>query len=245
MFRPEVHFLYYQSEGLRIMEDRDESFEMRPGDVILFYGGSAYVSYGPPKPYRAMNVLFAPVSADRCLRGADAGETASGRIRMLSRLRTDRDPAIRQLFEETVLHAHSASRLRRAKASALLSQLLIELAMRSTPSRAGPPAQVEYALDHLERHLDRSVNLDELAALVGLSRRTLTRRFRGATGKSIAKYHLDARLRLAASILKTNPDIRLHEVAGTLGFYDEFHFSRAFKRHFGLSPGRTKRRSSL
>jgi AraC-like DNA-binding protein len=45
----------------------------------------------------------------------------------------------------------------------------------------------------------------------------------------------------AVELLKR--DLPLAEIAISCGFYDQSHFSRAFKRRFGLSPARF--RSSL
>jgi len=238
VFEPRLHFLYYQREGERRMDDGEGSFAMLPGDVILFCGGRGYGSYRPTTGYRAMNIQFSVDPSDRHSIGANLpAASASNAIWLLSRVRTGDEPAIRQLFEDVVAHAQSASALRRLKGRVLLSELLVELALRSAPQGTGTwLGRVEYAVQQLERHPDRKIDIDELAKLVGLSRRTLTRRFRESTGKSVQQYHLDMRLRLATSILKGNPDITLREVADTLGFYDEFHFSRTFKRHLGMSP---------
>ena len=43
------------------------------------------------------------------------------------------------------------------------------------------------------------------------------------------------KMHLAAELLQ-QPDILVKQVAAQLGFADPFHFSRTFKRVFGLSP---------
>ena len=91
--------------------------------------------------------------------------------------------------------------------------------------------------------MNRTIPLDDLAAEVGLSRRALTRRFRQETGRSIVAFQMEARIRMALSLLDTQPTIRLRELADTLGFCDEFHFSRTFKKHVGLSPAAYRRRA--
>lgn len=245
LFRPDQHFLYYQWECERIMEDRDGSFPLRPGDVILFTAGHEYVSYRAVHGYRAMNVLFEPAPGDRTQRGAHALSAPDHEIAVASRTETGLEPRIRQLFEEIVWLSHGTTRLRRLKAAALLTELLIELAMLAAPERADAGSIVEYTIDRLERNPSGRLDIDELARTVGTSRRTLTRRFRQATGKSIQQYQLDLRLRLATSILRTNPTITVREVADTLGFYDEFHFSRTFKQHLGKSPSAYRRQEDI
>jgi AraC-like DNA-binding protein len=241
-FSPSHHFLYYQQEGVRVMEDAEEPFEMNPGDVILFFCGNRYPSQKPSIPYRAMNILFTAHPGDTATIGhANATDTGTG-LRILSRVRTGRDPVVRQHFEDVVLLSHSTSQLKKRKAAALLWALLLELAIRSTPNLDSREGRIEYVVDLVERSLDRRIDVDDVARRVGMTRRSLTRRFRQETGSSIARFHLDARLRLAASILETNPDITLREISDTLGFCDEFHLSKAFKTRYGASPYHYRRR---
>ncbi len=248
LFQPRAHFLYYQLAGDRNMEDWEGRFDMNPGDVILFYGGRAYASFPPASGYRAMNILFAPVPDDRWQPGrpagpADgAGDACANELSLASRVLTGGDPAIRERFAEVVQLTHSPIPLRRRKAEALLQDLLIELALRSQAPAGRWSAPIEYAIGFIDKNLDRKLRIDELADLVDLSRRSLTRRFRRATGRSIHEYHQAKRIALAVSLLKTHPDITLREVADTLGFYDEFHLSRAFRQHVGVSPAAFRRR---
>ena len=238
LFNPSQHFLYYQVDGTRVMGDGEGPFELNPGDVILFFRGNAYPSYRPPRPYRAMNILFEPSDADTTRTGKPVvrGLVNEDMLAVASRIPTGGDPMIRARFSEVVQLANSPLPLRRRKASALLEDLLIDLAMRSDPSEQPWGPLVEYVLGFMDRHLDRKLSIDKLADLVGISRRSLTRRFRRATGRSITVYHLEKRVAVAASMLRIHPDITLREVADTLGFCDEFHFSRTFRKHMGVSP---------
>lgn len=243
-FKPRAHFLYYAREGIRHMDDWEEQFAMDPGDVILFYARRVYGSRRPPAPYRAMNILFNPLAGDTCRKGAltETMQSKRDEITIHSRIRTGGDPAIRERFEEVVHLANSPMPLRCRKSEVLLEDLLIELALRSRPLSDQQAAPVEYAVGYIEKHLNEKISIDFLADLVGMSRRSLTRHFREATGRSIQAYQLDRKLALTASIIKTHPDITLKEVAHTMGFYDEFHLSRAFRKRYGSSPAAYRRR---
>jgi AraC family transcriptional regulator len=69
----------------------------------------------------------------------------------------------------------------------------------------------------------------------------LSRAFRKHFHKTPGEYVRDLRAMHAIELLKR--DLPLAEIAMSCGFYDQSHFSRAFKRRFGLSPARF--RSSL
>lgn len=81
---------------------------------------------------------------------------------------------------------------------------------------------------------DRS--LDALADAVGLSRRTVTRRFADATGMSFSAWRQRLRLFQAAEMLMTGAPVTT--VALNLGYDSPSAFTAMFRRHFGVTPSR-------
>ncbi len=80
------------------------------------------------------------------------------------------------------------------------------------------------------------MSIDELADLANMTRSTLKRHFVKTAGKSIKRYQLELKINMAMSIFRNNPDIRVREVSASLGFFDEYHFSRTFKKISGQAP---------
>lgn len=80
----------------------------------------------------------------------------------------------------------------------------------------------------------RSPEIHIVAETVGTSVRTLQRRLR-ATGLKYADVVQQARLAAARQMLKDRRR-RIGEIARTLGYSDNAHFTRAFQRWTGLSP---------
>jgi len=72
------------------------------------------------------------------------------------------------------------------------------------------------------------------ASLMETSTRTLSRRL-AACGKSYQVVVDEVRFRKAKELLQ-NPDILVSDVAGSVGFSDQAHFSRMFSRIGGISP---------
>jgi AraC-like DNA-binding protein len=114
--------------------------------------------------------------------------------------------------------------------------------------RPGPPtrgrdraehAAVRRARHHLREHWDQRVTLTELAAVSGLSRFELVRRFREQNAVTPHAFQTDLRIAEARRLLATG--VAPAEVAATCGFADQPHLSRVFKRAVGVSPGRYAR----
>lgn len=75
----------------------------------------------------------------------------------------------------------------------------------------------------------------EVARECGLNYEQFRKKFTAATGVPPAHYRLTKRIDRAAARLRAD-DTPLKEIAAELGFCDEFHFSKLFKRRTGLSP---------
>ncbi len=88
---------------------------------------------------------------------------------------------------------------------------------------------------------DRFFSPEELACDYGISLRTLSSRFKKITGQSIHQYQLRLKLDMAYDVLPLNPGRGLRDIALSFGFYDEFQFSRLFKRQFGISPSERRK----
>ncbi|ASG01024.1 AraC family transcriptional regulator [Vibrio anguillarum] len=87
--------------------------------------------------------------------------------------------------------------------------------------------------------LDQPIRLEQLAQLCQLSPTQFQRHFKAQTGITPYAWLLRLRLEQAMKLLKTGASST--EVAYQVGFYDQAHFSKAFKATFGLSPSAINR----
>ncbi len=88
----------------------------------------------------------------------------------------------------------------------------------------------------VEDHLgDSGFGAGAMADAVGLSRRQLERRLTQAAGETPAELLRRMRLERARQLLETRHGT-IAEVAYAVGFRSPAHFSKAFRKAFGLSP---------
>ncbi|HEX8956369.1 MAG TPA: AraC family transcriptional regulator [Burkholderiaceae bacterium] len=95
------------------------------------------------------------------------------------------------------------------------------------------------AADYLEAHYARTVKLEELCAAAGLSEAHLIRAFKRRFGMTPHAYLLDVRIKRGKARLRSGAAIA--DVAQEVGFADQAHFQRAFKRHVAATPGQYRR----
>jgi len=85
------------------------------------------------------------------------------------------------------------------------------------------------------------VPMPRIARALGLSYETFRKEFARETGQPPARYRLH-RLIEQARLLMAGRYLSNKQIAETLGFYDEFHFSRHFRQVTGQSPREFRRR---
>ncbi len=85
------------------------------------------------------------------------------------------------------------------------------------------------------RCCDPTLDMAEIADLVGLSVSALHRRFKARYGVSPMRHLTERRLERAAQLL-TSSDQPLVELGLAVGYGDQSAFTRAFRRHHGLPP---------
>lgn len=87
----------------------------------------------------------------------------------------------------------------------------------------------------LDAHLTEAVSLDQLVELTGVSKEHLVRSFTADFGLPPHAYQINARVERAKQMLLHGATIS--DVALALGFHDQSHFTRHFKRIVGVPPG--------
>jgi AraC-like DNA-binding protein len=95
--------------------------------------------------------------------------------------------------------------------------------------------------EHIERRLAHRISLPELAAIAGLSAGHFSRAFKQSVGMSPHRYLLKRRIAAAAELIR-NTERPLAEVALSVGFCDQSHFTRVFAREWGDTPSAFRRR---
>lgn len=124
---------------------------------------------------------------------------------------------------------------RTLRLESLFFLLLAELESCKESSRCADP-MITDIIHRFYLYPNRFFSPQELADTYHISVRSLSSRFKKSTGTSVHQYQLHLKLNFANEQIPLYPERRLKDIALDLGFYDEFQFSRLFKRKFGYSP---------
>ncbi|MBC7172023.1 MAG: helix-turn-helix domain-containing protein [Polyangiaceae bacterium] len=94
---------------------------------------------------------------------------------------------------------------------------------------------IKRAQEHLVAHFREPVDLDALAAKVGMSPRNFARRFKTATGDAPLAYVHRLRVDRARHYLES-AHRSVEEISREIGYEDVAFFRKLFRRHTGTSP---------
>ncbi|MEO5959639.1 MAG: AraC family transcriptional regulator [Opitutaceae bacterium] len=86
-----------------------------------------------------------------------------------------------------------------------------------------------------EHHLAENLPAAAMAARLGISARTLTKRCQEVAGRPPARAFLHYKMEYAARALRQS-EVPIKEISHRLGFQNQYHFSRVFRRYLGSPP---------
>jgi AraC-like DNA-binding protein len=97
------------------------------------------------------------------------------------------------------------------------------------------PGVLRRVKSHIEESLAERIDLDDLARIAGLSRCHFSRAFKESVGVPPHRYIVSRRIVVAAGLIQlTNRP--LADIALSVGFADQSHFTRSFVRALGETP---------
>ncbi|GAA0721654.1 AraC family transcriptional regulator [Dokdonella soli] len=206
-------------------------FECAPGSVVLHPGGHAHANRFHDTGARCVNIQ---ASGDWLADGSFARLVADYRH---LRLQAGAVPIAR--LARALDQADAAAPL--AIAAAALDLLA---SLMRVPTPRAPLRWIDRVIEALEADLARTPSLAELGTLANVHPAHLARAFRQARGETIGDYLRRRRLEQADRAL-TAGDEALGAIALAAGFYDQSHFTRAFRHRFGQTPLQRRRTVQL
>jgi AraC-like DNA-binding protein len=230
------------AEGVQCQTFKGESLALTRGAIQLMPPGEVHDgSAGADESYTLQTFRLAPA----LLKGL--GEEITGKHHFPSQAAAVlRDS---QLADQLInLHAglqvaSTDPLLKEARVLDLLESLFARLLKPPPQVISGTllPRQLLRLRDYMEAHLCDKITLDDLAILLGLDRFRLLKLFKRTVGMTPHAWLLRLRLESAVELIKMKHDMSIADIAHAVGFFDQSHFTRAFRDAYGVTPTRFQR----
>jgi len=229
--------LFFFLSGKGVFHIEGSAYPLNPGDVVLMRPAEAhYIEIDPSEPYERVSIHFDGNVFSRL----DSDQT-------LMRPYFERKPGKRNLYASVLFenrqhlnNLHSMIMARAGKRLNILANLIlilqqIGILFDQEQSESMEPDTIEYRIiRYINQNLHRDLTLQELCDRYFISKAQLCRRFKKATGTTIAKYITVKRLVTSRHMISQGQ--RPTEVYTALGFRDYSTFYRAYTKYFGHSP---------
>ncbi|MGN7760899.1 AraC family transcriptional regulator [Paenibacillus sp. 22594] len=229
-------FIAFRGKG-RVHFKDGKSLTIGAGQALILPAGQPHEYYAlPGEPWLIGYIGFRGRIAEELVTGC--GLPFSTVIRL-----TDAEALmnpLKQLWEladqsETSRAAYISGRLYEF---VLMLSEMAELSSGPASLPSSSPAQeaLRRAAGYMQEHFTETLQMSNIAHVVGYSVQHFMRIFREAYGITPHVYLQGLRLNQAVKWMEEHPDMPIKEIAGRLGLEPNY-FIRAFKKAYGIAPG--------
>ncbi len=221
-----------------------EIYDVGEGDLMLFNPGVYHQALGSKGSFTECFVGFCDVNLSH---GGSGFEMAAGPL-----MHTEGE--LKQRLERiaAAIDAENANQKpgRYFMLRAYLEQMLVLIAREQVkPVERGrgyafesvsKKYVVEQIISYFEEHYAEKISLDAIAENMYLSPFYISRIFKSETGETPIRHLIDIRLERAMELLKSGSCNSIREAAACVGYEDVYHFSKLFKKKYGISPSKVR-----
>jgi len=244
-FEPHYHLdchIALVADGVQRQSFKGESLVLTRGAIQLMPPGEVHDGIaGSDETYTLQTFRLSPA----LLRGL--GEEITGKHDFPSQASVvlrDTQLADQLIGMHAALQSESASPLlQEARVMELFESLFARLLKPSPQVIPGTllPRELARVREFMEVHLRDKITLDDLALVLGLDRFRFLKLFKRTVGMTPHAWLLRLRLERAIELIKMKDDMSITDVAHAVGFFDQSHFTHAFRAAYGVTPARFQR----
>lgn len=232
-----AYSLWVITEGELELKINNKHYTLSKGDVALFRPGNRH-SASSPSGCKLLFVYFTlKMGAERDLLEA---ANISG---MLSKAFIGKESLV---FCDTFLELYSIAQRIPLKLYVSFIDFLYTLItfIESDDfvhfyNRANPLSEssMHNALMYIEEHYSENITAKEIAHKMHLSESSFVTKFKNIVGASPGAYITEFRIKKSVELLLSTT-MKQDEIAKSVGYTNQYTFSKAFKKHFGESPSK-------
>ena len=103
---------------------------------------------------------------------------------------------------------------------------------------------IREATSFIEQNFQNDISVEDIAAFCNLNRSYFGKIFRDAVGKSPQEFLISYRMTKAAELLKLT-ELSINDLSNAVGYPNQLHFSRAFKKTYGIPPRQWRQENKM
>ncbi|WP_028579909.1 helix-turn-helix transcriptional regulator [Desulfogranum japonicum] len=237
-FRRHIHGTYIigkVEEGQRTLFFTETTLQIATGGMFLIQPGQVHACKSALHQGHSYQILSIAPQLMQHIASHAADKPVSPPVFTQNQVWHEEEKLQFSLFLQKIYSPASEKQISRALADFLTLLLQHHALCPSSQNREKRIKEaVARAQDHIHGHYNRRLTLEELSKSACLSQFHLQREFKKDLGITPHEYLTDLRMCKAKQMILEAQD--LAEVAIELGFHDQSHFAKTFKKTVGVSP---------
>lgn len=223
--------ILFQTQGISHFEQDGRRIEIAPGDCLVYDVSCPHSIISPA--FTRHDVVIVPKELLR-ERGLGSGDIAACKLSAQSGTGRIAHDFVHAAFVEAARLSPSSAT---GVADSLIDLLLLPLREAETAlDRVGPEAMYVRAQGFIREHLrDPELSIDQISTALRCTKRYLHMLF-SDRGMTVSDYIWQARLNHCRQELESQSGKTITDVAFSWGFSSSSHFSRVFRKYFGVVP---------
>lgn len=245
MHRNHVPEICIGLDGCTNLELKDRQVSLRPGQFLVIPPGVVHRECGAKgEPCRS---LWLNIWRTQGIRANVTVGDENGKVSLLLTKMVRVDPGVYCALTETISteltgDQYGAAMLMKSRLVELMIAMIRQLERqdRGAFTNKWQETLVSETMEYLYRNGAEKTELHKVAQHLSISEKQLNRIFKQATGTTVINYFNRQRILLARYYL-ISTNLGMKEIADRLGYYDQYHFIRMFKKTAGLTPGQFRK----
>lgn len=228
-----------------------EVFSIREGDLLIFNPGVKHQAlYCPDAEVHATEffVGFSDVQFQGIPMNTMPLPDGALRLHTTGELRRKLYRIITLMQEEKAVYRQGRYFMMKAYLMQMILLVIreqcepVELSKGRAFESASKKYVVEQIISYFEDHYSEKISLDQIAENMYLSPFYISKIFKSETGDTPIRRLIDIRLEKAMELLEDGWQGSIQEVAAKVGYDDAYHFSKLFKKRYGISLSQARKK---
>ncbi|MCR5797425.1 MAG: AraC family transcriptional regulator [Eubacterium sp.] len=237
-------------EGEGIYHIGDEYVDIREGDVMVFLPGTRHESIIREGDMPRREFFFGAINFK--FSGMHEGQVNLRNGKSVFHTKGEVWKEIKKVCGEMEAENRSRKLGRYYMVKSLMERLLILIAREQYEVGSLIQGEIfEYSKTeevpiklaaYLEEHFAEKISLDQIAEELYLSPFYISKLFKAKMGESPIHYLIRIRLEQAKIMLESEEKLGISQVAKRVGYDDAYHFSKLFKKMYGVAPSKIRKK---